>query len=278
MCIYQEITDRIVAELEQGTVPWVKPWSAATAGGDRNVVSGKPYRGINCILLAMAGFQSQYWATYKQWAERGAQVRKGQHGTRIVFWQKVDRAQPDAAEEDDGKKSYLLAKTYVVFNADQVDNAKLPAEKPVTEAERIAAGEEIIKNSHAKIFHDSNEAYYRPATDDIHLPTINQFVAPENYYATAFHELTHWTSHKERCDRDISAGKFGNAEYAFEELVAELGAAFVCGHTGIKGDIRHAAYIGSWLRALRDDKKAIFKAASLAQKAANFLLVTEHED
>lgn len=272
MNIYQEITDSIIAELEKGAAPWVKPWDAPM-GADKNVVSQKAYRGINRLLLAMVGGAKGYtnpaWGTYKQWEEMGGNVRKGEKAAKIIFWSKASATDKATGES----KEYAFAKAYFVFNVAQVDGIEIIAsEDKQNDNQRIANCEKTIANSGARITHGGDTACFIPSSDIIRMPELGTFQSPEHYYATAFHELTHWTSDKNRCDRDISKGRFGNSDYAFEELVAELGAAFLCGNHGIKGDLRHAGYIESWLKCLKNDPKAIFKASSLAQCAADYIL------
>lgn len=272
MNIYQEITDSIIAELEKGATPWIKPWNAPM-GADKNVVSQKAYRGINRLLLAMVGGMKGYsnpaWGTYKQWGQLGGQVRKGEKAAKIIFWSKASATDKNTGES----KEYAFAKAYFVFNVEQVDGIEIIAsEDKQNDNQRIANCEKTIANSGARITHGGDTACFIPSSDIIRMPEIGTFQSAEHYYATAFHELTHWTSDKNRCDRDISKGRFGNPDYAFEELVAELGAAFLCGNHGIKGDLRHAGYIESWLKCLKNDPKAIFKASGLAQSAADYIL------
>lgn len=272
MNIYQEITDSIIAELEKGAAPWVKPWNAPM-GADKNVVSQKPYRGINRLLLAMIGGAKGYsnpaWATYKQWQEMGGQVRTGEKAAKIIYWNKAtgtDKATGESTE-------YAFAKAYFVFNVEQVDGIEIIAsEDKQNDNAKIELCEKRIKDTGANIIIGGDTACFIPSSDVIKMPAIGTFQSSEHYYATAFHELTHWTSDKTRCNRDLSKGRFGNADYAFEELVAELGAAFLCSTHGIKGDLRHAGYIEHWLKCLKNDSKAIFKASSLAQSAADFIL------
>jgi antirestriction protein ArdC len=269
MNIYQEITDSIITELEKGAAPWVKPWNAPM-GADKNIVSQKPYRGINRLILAMSGlrYEVPVWGTYKQWADKGAQVKKGEKGTKIVFWSQAKSTNPEGEE-----KAYAFAKAYFVFNVSQVDDFPIiPSGDIPNDNARIEACEKRIAATGARIVHGGDTACFIPSSDVIRMPELGTFQSSEHYYATAFHELTHWTSEKSRCDRDLSKGRFGNAEYAFEELVAELGAAFLCQHHQIKGDLRHAGYIQSWLKALKNDNKAIFKASGLAQQATDFLM------
>jgi antirestriction protein ArdC len=268
--IYQSVTDSIIAELENGAAPWVKPWRADSSA-DKNFVSQKPYRGINRLLLGMAsmakGYTNPAWATYKQWQDSGAQVKHGEKATNIVFFKPM-KGQDKATGEE---MSYCVIKGYAVFNAGQTDITITPTEKPIDEFNPIPACEDRIIKTGARISHGGDAAFYMPSQDRIQLPNKSAFNSPASYYATAFHELTHWTSDKSRCDRDISKGRFGNPEYAFEELIAELGAAFLCQDYKLAGELRHAGYIQHWLKACREDSKAIFKASALAQKATDFI-------
>jgi antirestriction protein ArdC len=271
MNIYQEITDSIITELEKGAAPWVKPWNAPQ-GADKNVISQKPYRGINRLLLAMVGgikgYSNPAWATYKQWEQLGGNVRKGEKAAKIIFWSQAKSTNPEGEE-----KAYAFAKAYFVFNVAQVEGIDIVAsEDKQNDNAKIDNCESTIKATQAKIIHGGDTACFIPSSDVIRMPELGTFQSSEHYYATAFHELTHWTSDKKRCDRDISKGRFGNPDYAFEELVAELGAAFLCSTHGIAGDLRHAGYIESWLKALKNDNKAIFKASGLAQAAADYVM------
>jgi antirestriction protein ArdC len=272
--IYQEITDSIIQELEKGATPWVKPWNAP-ASADKNIVSGKAYRGINRLLLAMIsgikGYSNPAWATYDQWANLGGNVRKGEKAAKIIFFSTAKDKKAEKAGED---KTYQFARAYCVFNVEQVDGIDIIASEdtPVSDNQKIEACENRIIATNAKYSIGGDTACYIPSIDSIRMPALNTFQSAEHYYATFFHELTHWTSEKTRCDRDLSKGRFGNSDYAFEELVAELGAAFLCQQHGIKGDLRHAGYIDSWLKCLKADSRAIFKASALAQQASDFLL------
>jgi antirestriction protein ArdC len=273
--IYQTVTDAIIAELEKGAAPWVKPWHAdAASGADHNIVSGAAYRGVNRLILGMAGMGAGYtasqWATYKQWQDRGAQVLKGQKGTAICFYKPVAGTVDAATGEL--SSGYAVLKSYSVFNIEQTD-AERPAPAAIPDAAPFDASEQceaaIIKTG-AIIRHGGDAAFYMPSTDAVQLPYKASFDTAAHYYATAFHELTHWTGAKSRLNRDHS-GRFGNPAYAFEELIAEIGAAYLCADNGIQGELRHAGYIASWLKACRDDNTAIFKAAAMAQKAADFI-------
>jgi len=272
--IYQQVTDRIIAELEAGAAPWVKPWKADSTA-DKSIVSGKAYQGVNRMLLGISsmaqGFSSPYWATFKQWSDRGASVKKGSKGTQIIFYSPISKTLKDQVTGEDEDVSYAVLKTFYVFNAQQVEGAEVPAAPTVLDQFQIDSNAEaLIAGTGARISHGGDAAFYSPGQDRIQLPHKSTFQDPASYYATAFHELAHWTGHDSRLDRKLS-GKFASPSYAFEELVAELSAAFLCQDHGISGELRHAGYIGCWLKACKEDKRAIFRAASLAQKASDFL-------
>lgn len=272
MDCYQDVTNRIIEELEKGAAPWVKPWRADSSA-DANLVSGKPYRGINRLLLGMSsmaqGFNSPVWASYKQWQESGHQVTKGSRGTHIVFFKPI--AGKKDAETGEQESSYCVIRGYTVFNATQTNFVDTSTPAPQPDFNPIPACEQYILKTGARITHGGDAAFYMPSQDRIQLPNKTAFDCEASYYATALHELTHWTGSKDRLDRQLDKGRFGNPAYAFEELVAEIGAAFQCADLGIQGELRHAGYIGHWLKACREDNKAIFKAAALAQKAADYL-------
>lgn len=273
--VYQEVTDRIIAELEAGTVPWVKPWAAAGNAMPHNALSGRAYNGVN-VLLCWAtqmhkGYTSNGWLTYKQAGALGGHVRKGEKGTAIVFWKFNKRTE----RNEDGTDKVVtipMARVYTVFNVEQCEGLTLPAREMVelSEHERHEHAEQLMSASGVAIRHGGDRAFYTPSHDYVQLPELGTFAEAAGYYATAMHELTHSTGHKSRCDRDLS-GRFGTESYAAEELVAELGAAFLCAELGIAGDLRHAGYIDSWLRVLKQDKRAIFTAARLATQAADWL-------
>ena len=269
--VYQDVTNSIIEQLEKGAIPWVKPWKADSSA-DKNLVSQKPYQGINRLILGLSGMVNGYgvpvWASYKQWESIGGHVRKGEKGTRIVFFSKVDKENKQTGD----KESYSVLKAYWVFNASQIDGIEIvPAETVEKPFSAIELAETRIVKTGAALSHGGDAAFYAPSVDRIQLPNKGTFDSEANYYATAFHELVHWTGAKHRLDRNLEKGRFGNPAYAFEELVAEMGAAFLCQDYGIQGELRHAGYIQSWLKALRDDSKAVFKAAALAQKAADYL-------
>ena len=275
--LYASVTDKIIAALEAGTAPWVCPWSKGQGSAlPANLASSRPYRGINVLLLNMQqmahGYPLNRWITFQQAKALGGSVRKGEHGTGIVFFKMLER---DEAANDPGTRKVIpLLRSFTVFNADQVDGlpealTAIPA--PPEGWTPIAAAEEVMARSGATIRHSGDRAFYRPADDLIYMPPREAFPNPSNYYATALHELTHWTGAESRCNRVLSSRLHIEA-YAFEELVAEMGAAFLASHCGLPGELQHASYIASWLTALKNDKRLIFTASSLAQKAADFLL------
>jgi antirestriction protein ArdC len=285
--IYQTVTDRIVALLEAGAGAWHCPWhdkAGEPAMAMPINVTGRAYRGINVPLLwATAdafGYRSPIWGTYKQWQERGAQVRKGEKATMVVFWKKLTivvgrDAASDGDDSNEDTRERLMARGYFVFNSDQVDGftakaAKTAADLP--ESERVANAEGFFAATRATVRHGGNRAYYTTGDDHIQMPEFGQFRDGVSYYATLGHEHVHWTGHKSRCDREFGK-RFGDQAYAFEELVAELGAAFLCATLGLANEPRqdHAAYLASWLSVLKADKRAIFTAASKAQAAVDHL-------
>lgn len=282
--VYQRITDQIVAELEKGVRPWAKPWNAEHAAGriTRPLrASGIPYRGINVLMLWAAataqGFNAPLWLTYKQAQELGGQVRKGEKGSLVVYANTIKRTEQDEATGEDLEREIPFMKGYTVFNAEQVDGlpahfyaVQEPALEPVARIERAEA---FFTATGAVIREGGDRAFYSMAEDRVQMPPFVAFKEPEAYYATLAHELTHWTKHEKRLARDFGRKRFGDEGYAMEELVAELGAAFVCADLALTPAPRaeHAAYIGSWLKALKDDKRAIFAAAAHAQRAADYL-------
>ncbi|MDX8501829.1 zincin-like metallopeptidase domain-containing protein [Mesorhizobium sp. VK4C] len=280
--LYSEITDRIIADLERGCVPWVKPWGSAKAslGLPKNAATGRGYSGINILILWGAviehGYAGQNWLTFRQALSLGGNVRKGEHGTTIVH---ADRFIPKnekerAKAEDTEPQAVPFLKRFTVFNVAQCEG--LPDElysqpEPLPERHIIPHAEALVRKTGADIRIGGDRAFYMPSADFVQLPPQPAFFEQINYYRTCFHELGHWTGHPTRLARDLS-GSFGTKAYAREELVAEITAAFSCSSLGIEPTVRHADYIASWLEVLREDNRAIFRAASLASKAADFLL------
>ena len=282
--VYQQITDLIIAALEEGATSFQLPWHrlGPAAGRPTNIKSGKPYRGVNVLALWVASlnqdFSTGIWGTYKQWHDAGAQVRRGEKASLVVFYKEFEREEKDEDTGEVGRRKSLFARASWVFNADQVDGWE-PQVPPVTNpVTRDGRAEAFISATSADIRHGGQRAFYRPATDHIQMPERRLFTgtptssATEAYYGTLLHELTHWTGAKTRCARDLT-GRFGSQAYAMEELVAELGSAFLSADLGITPVPRpdHAGYIASWLKVLKEDKRAIFTAASKAAQAADHL-------
>ena len=281
--IYQAVTDQVIAALETGTPPWVCPWTRSAGSMlPVNAASSRPYRGINVLLLqmqaAVRGYDQQRWLTFNQARALGAHVRRGEEGTGIVFFKmhEVDGVAPMPAASNDapGRRVIPLLRSFTVFNVCQVEGLP-PAltAQPSAGAEwsPVAEAEAVMQRSGATIRHGGDMAFYRPSDDVIQLPSQAQFPDAGHYYNVALHELTHWTGHADRCNRTLSTRAHLTA-YAFEELVAEMGAAFLSSYCGLPGELQHASYIAHWLEALRNDKRLVFTAASLAQKAADYLL------
>jgi antirestriction protein ArdC len=278
--IFQRVTDQIVTAIEEGAKSYRMPWR--TSGGfphsPINAISKRPYRGINVLVLWAIAQEREYksgtWATYKQWQELGAQVKKGEKSANVVFWKFLDRegeTQDNAAENETKARRIPMARDYWVFNAEQVEGFQ--AQNPtVSRAERIERAEEFFRLLGVNIEPGGNQAFYRRETDAVHMPAFAAFKEPLFYYSVLSHETTHWTASPHRLNRDLS-GRFGSESYAMEELVAELGAAFLCAELGLPTDPRddHAPYISSWLKALRNDKRAIFTAAAKAQEAVDWM-------
>lgn len=282
----REVTDRIIEMLENGTAPWQKPWDPikAVAEMPQNPTTGKAYRGGNAVhLMAIAasrGYEDPRWLTYRQAQAEGWQVRKGEKGTAIEFWQFPTGAAPEEGNEPGAKEARVpLHRTYTVFNAAQMDG--IPEHKPRTlpEWEVVQSGERILAGSGAAISHDQQDrAFYSRSSDRIHLPPKAAFESPAAYYGTALHELAHWTGHPDRLNRETLTGSqsFGDPSYAREELRAELASLFLSAQRGIPHDPeQHAAYVGSWIEALRKDKNEIFRASKDAAAATDYLLERE---
>lgn len=282
--LYAEVTNQIIAALEAGTPPWVCPWDKCHGSQlPANLSTGRRYRGINVMLLNLrqmaAGYPSSRWLTFQQAKALGAQVRKGEHGSKIVFFKLLEREDTDdgygrAANDDGPRKVIPLLKSFTVFNVAQVDG--LPAHLTWPDApQRVfhpcELADDLLIGSGALFQHGGDRAYYSPSQDLIQMPPREVFHDEVGYYNTALHELTHWTGHDTRCKRTLASRQHIEA-YAFEELVAEMGSAFLSNHCGLPAQLNHASYIHSWLEALCNDKRLIFSAASLAQKAVDFLL------
>ena len=276
--IYDTVTKTILHELEQGTAPWVKPWTTGDPQNlPYNLVSQRQYTGVNIMLLWLSGlehsFRSCGWLTFRQANALGGHVQKGAKGTHIVYASTAQKKVTDPETGEDTEKKIHFMKDYCVFNLNQTEGLperlyRIVEVKPLAEA--MASVEAFLKAIGADVCHGGNKACYQPALDRIQLPEPGQFVSAAHYYATSFHEHGHWTGHESRLNRDLS-GRFGDAAYAAEELVAELTAAFLCAHLGITGQLRHAEYIGNWVTLLTNDNRAIFTASAKATEAAEYL-------
>jgi antirestriction protein ArdC len=284
--VYERVTAKIIAQLEAGTRPWMQPWGIAGAGGSAPIRplrhNGVPYRGINTVLLWMEaeerGFTSRYWMTYRQAATMGAQVRKGEKSALVVYANAIEKTEQDE-NGDESLRRIPFVKGYAVFNADQIDGlpehyrdiADISAD--IAPKERIPGAEVFIAACGADIREGGNRAYYQLATDYIGMPPFEAFVSAEAHATTLLHELAHWTRAPHRLNRDLGRKTWGDEGYAREELVAEMASVFLAADLGLTIEPRddHASYIASWLKVLRDDKRAIFQAATHAEKAAAYL-------
>ena len=284
--IHQHLTDRIVAAIEAGAGKWQMPWHHGSGGRmPVNVATDRQYRGVNVLALwveaQVLGYGSHLWGTYHQWAGKGATVRKGQKASYVVFYKQIETKVEDGSENNPGTR--VFARATPVFNADQVDG--LTQATSTASVEPLDDVETFVGRTGAKIVHGGHLACFNPKLDEIHMPPRELFTgsatsnATEAYYSTLFHELTHWTGPAHRCDRDLS-GRFGTEAYAMEELIAELGAAFLCAELGIAVEPRadHAQYLAHWLTVLKLDKRAIFTAASKAGEAVALLKSAQFED
>jgi antirestriction protein ArdC len=280
--LYADVTNRIIGELEAGRCPWVQPWdnAAASPGLPKNALTGRAYSGINILILWGAvierGYATQGWLTFAQALEAGGCVRKGEKGVGIVF---ADRFIPDAEkkralETGEDARQIAFLKRFTVFNVAQCDS--LPehmtaAAPPLPERQALPIAEELIAATGADFRIGGNQAFYCPGEDYVAVPPQPAFRHQIDYYRTALHELGHWTGHSSRLARDFS-GRFGGQAYAREELCAELASAYLCAALSIRPTVHHADYIGSWLEVLKSDERAIFRAATLASRAADYLL------
>lgn len=281
--VYTRVTDHIIAQLESGVRPWLKPWSVEHAAGriSRPLrFNGERYSGINVLMLwseaEIKGYASPYWMTFKQALELKGCVKKGEHGSSVVYTSRFKKSETDDAGEEVEREIPFL-KEYTVFNVEQI--AGLPAHyyelkaEPKPLCERIQHADLFFANTQAKIQIGGTQAYYAMGSDHIQMPRFECFRDAESHAATLAHELVHWTRHPSRLNREFGRKRFGDEGYAAEELVAELGAAFLSADLGITPEVRedHASYIASWLKVLHDDKKAVFTAASYACRAVEHL-------
>ena len=285
--VYQKITDVIIEKLKQGVIPWQKPWNGEE-GIPRNLVSKKAYQGINVFLLSCLGYESPYFVTFKQAKQLGGSIRKGEKATFVVFYKWIDLMDGNepVLDKDDKPRKIPMLRYYYVFNIEQchgISQNHIPEIikrkfKPIQKADLIIRGMPEIP----VIKYGGSKACYYPSTDKIHLPPKDSFISDEKMYSTLFHELSHWTGHESRLRRKgiIESSGFGSEKYSEEELVAEMGAAFLCSTAGIENNIidNSVAYINSWLSKLQNDKKLIVIAAGQAQKACDFILDTVYKE
>lgn len=283
--LYQEVTDKIISELEQGRFPWVQPWGGASAalGLPKNGATARRYSGINVLVLWGAviekGYHGQNWLTFRQALTLGGSVRKGEKGTTVFY---ADKFIPKgeiarAAKDGDDPHAVPFLKRFTVFNVEQCDGLPASASAgiaPLPEREIIPHAEDLIKRTGADFRIGGNRAFYQKVDDFIQVPPQQAFFHQIDFYRTAYHELSHWAGAPHRLARDHS-GRFGSHAYAREELVAEIGAAMICAALGIVPTVRHTDYLASWLDVLKEDNRAIFRAASQASKAADFILAFE---
>lgn len=272
--IAETVTAAIVDSLSKGEIPWVKPWVSRGLNTPVNITTGKNYRGVNTMLLwvsqAKGNFPVSRWLTFKQARAAGGCVRKGEKGTTVIFWKFLDKE-----DKTSGEKSKIpLFRSYTVFNVSQCDGlpekfAAVEALPPITgENEEVEA---FIHSTGANISHQGDQAGYSPIFDKIVMPEPGQFVDMGSYYATVLHELIHWTGNSSRCKRHLGE-RFGTESYAAEELVAEIGSAFLCAEFGIQGKLQHDAYVQNWIKVLNNDKQAVFAASRMAQEAVDYLM------
>jgi antirestriction protein ArdC len=280
--IYREVTDAIVASIENASSPEL-PWHRGGASHDRprNASTGKHYSGVNVLTLWLTAekkrYESDLWATYRQWEELGAQVQKGERGSPIIFYKKYESEKPSEASEVESRPRFY-ARTSKVFNADQVKGFSVPKPEARNLVEILQATEKFVAATNADIRAGGDRAYYNRSEDYIRMPERERFIGTststptESYYSTLLHELTHWSGHDKRLNRELT-GRFGGQSYAMEELVAELGAAFLCADLKVANSLRpdHAAYIADWLEVLKNDTRAVFTASSKASEAAAYL-------
>ena len=282
MCkVYDLVNLRIIELLESGTVPWRKTWNAVS-NQPKNMVSKKEYRGVNVFLLASMPYASQYWMTYKQCQDKGGHVKKGEKSTPVIFWMFVDRKDDGEANGEEGSSNgkYGMLRYYSVFNLEQTEGIEAPTTTegssdsftPLERSEQIIAAMPM----RPEIKYGGNQPAYSPLLDYVKMPVREAFESPEEYYSTLFHELSHASGHASRVGRKgiLEPSYFGSHEYSKEELVAEMGAAFLCGHAGIEQRTieNSAAYLKGWLKSLKNDRTLLIQAAAQAQKASDYIL------
>ena len=270
--LYEEVTAKILADMEAGIMPWEKSWDGSKRGSfgiPTNAVTGRPYRGVNVLLLWGASMRfdmnDMRFLTFKQALDAGGSVRKGEHGSKIVFYKPL--AIKDKITEED--KTIPMLREFTVFHVSQTDGCKfaeISNEAPVIPSDTA----ELVSAIAVKVKHGGDRACYIPSADQVLMPYAQDFKSEDAYRATLYHEITHWTGAKHRLDRNLR-NSFGSTDYAYEELVAELGGAFICAEFGLPYQTQHASYLASWIKKLQDDKRMILKASSAAQKAVDYI-------
>lgn len=291
MSIHETITDRIVKQIEAGTTPWRKPWDGGQALNLRPLRSnGTPYKGVNTVILWLTamecGYNAQHWMTFNQVKALGGRIRKGEKASEVVFFKTFDpkKTEQDIEMEEQGytkanERRIAMLNTYKVFNVDQAEGlpekyqvVKPPVAARISEDERLPGVDSWVAGTGATIRHGGDSAHFAPGSDHIQMPDFCRFVSHDYYYSTLLHELTHWSGAKSRLDRDLN-NRFGSHKYAAEELIADLGSAFLCSDLGVVDIPRpdHAQYLAHWLTIMKADSKAIFTAAAKAEQACNYL-------
>lgn len=273
--IYQDVTNRIIEALENGCAPWVKPWTSENKEGSSaipfNAISGANYNGVNTLLLwgaqMAAGFSSNTWMTFKQAKDLGGNVMKGEKSQSIIYYQMLKR------KDEDGKEVMIpILKSYSVFNLEQTEGITKKVKSPIAPDVEYTDALTLAEGIGASVLHGGDRAFFSPSQDFIKMPPQKAFDDLNQWDSTLLHELTHWTGHSSRIDR-LKGKKFGDQDYAFEELIAEIGSALLGGNLNIPHEkLQHAEYVQSWLTVLKSDKKAIFSAAKQAQKACDYIL------
>jgi len=278
--IHEKTANQVIEAMETSGNNWIQSWAVPSHQQPTSVVTDKEYTGINWLILSLAKFDQNFttgkWATYRGWQKLGAQVKKGSKGHQIIYFNTVKIDDQNSEES----KTIPYAKPYTVFNADQVEGYDLPEVDAMFHDMPDTVADDLANKIGVKIINDNKaQALYIPSKDIINMPMQSQFKDPESYAATLLHEMVHWTSHKDRCDRNIK-NKYGTKDYAFEELIAELGSAMLCGSLNISARPReeHAKYLNSWIAKLSENPKAIFSASAKAQKAVNFILDRRNEN
>ncbi|TGC14760.1 zincin-like metallopeptidase domain-containing protein [Escherichia sp. E4385] len=291
--LFQTVTDKIIMALENGTSPWRKAWQTGKEGLPANAITGRNYSGINVMLLwidaADKGFHSNRWLTFKQALDTGGNVRKGEKSTLVTLFKPFQKEATDNSGQpvfdEDGEaviRDRCFMTSFHLFNVEQCENLPdkhYPNIPVLPKVDRIARAEQIAACSGVPVMHSyQDRAYYRPSVDHIMMPEAAQFNSVGDYYSTLLHELVHSTGHASRLAREgivSGSGKFGDPVYGFEELIAEMGSAFLCAELGIQGDLQHDSYIASWLQTLKEDNRAVFRAARFAREAFEYLVLRE---